>query len=130
MSPSFARPPLPLKRAQLLLLLWCLVIITVSSYPHLQPPGKLKPRDKLAHVAEFSVLGYFLGRVVWERATRRTRQRFVLALAVGSGYGAVDELYQGLIPGRYTSGLDLAADVAGVLLGLAAAWRAAAPPEE
>ena len=122
-----SKSPPHIDRGYLFLILWCLAVLTVSSYPNLRPPGELGARDKLGHLVEYAMLGYFLGRVMWEHPRSRKRGYFVLALALGACFGAADELYQGLIPGRYTSGLDLAADVVGVLLGITAAWRAAAP---
>lgn len=117
-------PPLPLGWHKVLLYGWCLAIFTVSSVPHLQPPAPFVGRDKLAHIVEYSILGYLAGRSSWDRAADRRRRRLLAALAFGVGFGFFDEMHQGSVPGRSMSGWDLVADAIGVGWGLAAAWRA------
>jgi VanZ family protein len=65
---------------------------------------------KLAHAAEFAVLGALLVRAV---AVERT------ALALGIAYAASDELHQHFVAGRVGSTLDVLIDAAGVALGVA-----------
>ena len=70
---------------------------------------------KLAHVAEFAVLGGLL-----QRALRRP----VVALALASAYAATDELHQSFVQGRTASPADWGIDTAGVVLGIAVLlWR-------
>lgn len=116
-------PPLPLGWHRLLLFGWCLAIFTVSSMPYLQPPAPFIGQDKLAHIVEYSILGYLAGRAFGDGAGRGLR-RFIMVLAAVAAFGVFDELHQGAVPGRSMSGWDVMADSIGALWGLTAAWRA------
>src|SRR5262245_31179256 len=65
---------------------------------------------KLAHLAEFAVLGALLMRALG---------RAGLAVALGSLYAATDEFHQAFVDGRVASPLDWGIDTAGVILGVA-----------
>ena len=118
-------PPLPIGEAQFLTALWLLTIFTLSSYPFLQPPGEVSGRDKLAHLVVYGILGHLVGNVAWEDIRNRRARRFVAAVAFGFLWGVFDEIYQGLVPGRFVSGLDLTADTIGAFLGVLTSWNAA-----
>jgi VanZ family protein len=64
---------------------------------------------KLAHVAEYAVLGALL-----VRATGQLR----LAFALGLLYAVSDEVHQAFVPGRMGSPVDVAVDAVGVALGI------------
>ena len=64
---------------------------------------------KIAHAAEFAVLGFLLLRAVG---------RDGIALALGIAYAASDELHQHFVPGRQGSPLDLLIDAIGVTVGV------------
>jgi VanZ family protein len=64
---------------------------------------------KLAHAAEFAVLGFLL-----LRATARERW----SLALGVAYALSDELHQHLVSGRVGSPLDVLIDTFGVAVGV------------
>ena len=68
---------------------------------------------KLAHAAEYGVLGALLAR-----ATGRGG----LALALGTLYAVSDEIHQTFVPGRMGSPLDVAIDAIGVACGIAV-WQ-------
>jgi VanZ family protein len=68
---------------------------------------------KLAHTAEFALLGLLLARAL---------RRDGIALAAGVAYAASDELHQHFVPGRVGSPLDVGIDAVGVALGVYA-WR-------
>ena len=68
---------------------------------------------KVAHAAEFAVLGALL-----LRALRDERA----ALAAGVAYAATDEIHQHFVPGRVGSPVDVAIDAIGVALGVLL-WR-------
>ena len=68
---------------------------------------------KLAHGAEFAVLGALLLRALGEELP---------ALAAGIGYAVTDELHQHFVSGRVGAPLDVLIDSAGVALGIAV-WR-------
>ena len=119
-------PPLPIGEPRLLAALWLLTIFTLSSYPFLSPPGEITGRDKLAHLVVYGILGHLLGNVAWEDPRNRRARRFLACVAFGFAWGIFDELYQGLVPGRFVSGLDLTADTIGVALGVLTSWNAVA----
>jgi VanZ family protein len=91
--------------------LWAAVIFTFSSIPNLATD--LGTWDlllrKLAHFAEFGVLGALLVRALRNEPA---------AFALGSLYAATDELHQSFVAGRVGSPLDWTLDTAGVLLGV------------
>jgi VanZ family protein len=68
---------------------------------------------KLAHAAEFALLGLLLAR-----ALGRDR----IAFALGVAYAVSDELHQHFVPGRVGAPLDVVIDAVGVGLGVLA-WR-------
>ena len=95
--------------------LWAAVIFAFTSVPDLGTglgTWDLVLR-KLAHAAEFAVLGALLLRALaFERP----------ALAVGIAYAATDELHQHFVRGRFGSPLDVLIDAAGVAIGVTL-WR-------
>jgi len=95
---------------------WAGLIFTLSSIPDLGTglgDWDLLLR-KLAHAAEFAVLG-----VLFLRAVERPALAFLLA----SAYAVSDEIHQIFVPGRLGSPLDVLIDVAGVAVGIALALR-------
>ena len=70
--------------------------------------------DKLLHVLEFGLLGIFLYRAF--RLYRPLRNPYLLSLAAGIPYGALDEIHQLFVPGRQCDIADFAADVLGIAL--------------
>jgi VanZ family protein len=94
---------------------WAVVIFALSSVPDLGTglgTWDLVLR-KLAHAAEFALLGALL-----LRALRDERA----ALAAGVAYALSDEVHQHFVPGRLGSPVDVAIDSAGVALGVLL-WR-------
>jgi VanZ family protein len=73
---------------------------------------------KIAHAAEFAVLGFLLVRAVGREG---------LALLLGIAYAASDELHQSFVSGRQGSPLDFLIDGVGVAVGvyLGRRWRTA-----
>ena len=90
---------------------WAALIFALSSIPDLGTGlgGWDLVLRKLAHAAEYAVLGALL-----LRATGRAR----LAFALGTLYAVSDELHQTFVPGRMGSPIDVAIDVAGVMCGI------------
>jgi VanZ family protein len=99
--------------------LWAGIIFTLSAVPSLDTglgTWDLAVR-KLAHLAEYAVLGGLLQRALG---------REPLALLLGSAYAATDEIHQTFVAGRQGSPLDWLLDTAGVAAGvlLYARWAA------
>ena len=98
-------------RAWVPVLVWAAVIFAFSSIPSLSTglgTWDLVLR-KLAHAAEFAILGALLLRAL---------ERPLAAFAAAVAYAATDELHQHFVRGRHPSPLDVAIDAAGVVAGL------------
>jgi len=100
-----------LARLWLPVLAWAAIIFALSSVPDLGTGlgGWDLLLRKLAHAAEYAVLGALL-----LRATGRTG----LAFALGTLYAVTDELHQMFVPGRMGRPLDVAIDALGVACGI------------
>ena len=90
---------------------WAALIFAFSSVPDLGIGlgGWDLVLRKLAHAAEFAVLGALL---------LRATDRAGLAFALGALYAVSDEAHQMLVPGRLGSPLDVAIDMVGVAAGV------------
>jgi len=106
---SFLRQWLPV-------LAWAGVIFAFSSIPSLGT--ELGTWDlllrKVAHLAEYAVLGALLLRTVGIP---------VVALTISMLYAVSDEVHQTFVTGRHGSPVDIVIDTAGLVIGLAA-WHA------
>lgn len=93
-------------------LLWTVLIFLLSSRSSL-PVSVGLGFDKLAHLAEYAVLGFLL-------AYGQARAGIAVAWAVlmGASAGALDEFYQSFVPGRMADPADWIADVLGVGAGI------------
>ena len=98
---------------------WVVAIFGVSSVPHLTAPhlGSIGS-DKIFHALEYGVLGTLFGWATGARGARLVWSATLLGLCVG----ALDELYQGSVPGRQQDIFDAGTDVLGALLG-GVAWE-------
>ena len=96
---------------------WAALIFTLSSVPDLGTGlgGWDLVLRKLAHGAEYAVLGVLL-----LRAVEHAWASFWIAVA----YAVTDELHQAFVPGRHASPLDIAVDAAGAAIGIALVLRA------
>ncbi len=110
MSGSFVRLWLPV-------LAWAALIFAFSSVPDLGTGlgGWDLVLRKLAHTAEYAVLGALLARALG---------RSGLAVAIGVLYAVSDEVHQAFVPGRLGSPVDVAIDAVGVVCGVLL-WQAA-----
>jgi len=96
---------------------WAGVIFALSSIPSLGTGlgvWDLVLR-KLAHVAEYAVLGFLLARAAAP----------LPAFALGLLYAAGDEVHQHFVEGRQGAPRDVAVDALGLLVGLVAYRRLA-----
>ena len=92
-------------------IVWAAVIFAFSSVPDLGTGlgGWDLVLRKLAHAAEYAILGALL-----VRATGRARLAFVLAVL----YAASDELHQHFVEGRVAAVHDVAIDAVGAAIGI------------
>ena len=90
---------------------WAALIFALSSIPDLGTGlgGWDLVLRKLAHAAEYAVLGALLVRAM---------RNPVLAFALGAVYAVSDEAHQALVPGRMGSPIDVAIDAVGVACGV------------
>jgi len=96
------------------------VIFLLSAQPGLHVPGDFKLGDKVAHVLEYGGLGWLLWRAGLETWPRTTGlRRALVAIALASALGAVDEKFQAGVPGRDSSAFDWMADTLGASLAQA-----------
>jgi VanZ family protein len=95
---------------------WAALIFVLSSIPDLGTGlgGWDLTLRKLAHTAEFAVLGALLVRALSARWP---------AFLLGAAYAVSDEVHQSFVPGRMGSPLDVAIDSVGVVFGVALWWR-------
>ena len=95
---------------------WATLIFAFSSVPDLGTGlgGWDLVLRKLAHAAEYAVLGALLARALASAST---------AVVAGVLYAVTDELHQTLVPGRQGSVRDVVIDAAGVVAGVALARR-------
>ncbi len=77
--------------------------------------------DLLFHFSEFFALGLLTARMVAPNIDRmHSLQSFLLASSVVLGYGLLDEIHQGFVPGRDPDVLDWLVDASGGLIGILA----------
>jgi VanZ family protein len=92
--------------------LWAGLIFALSSVPDLGTglEGWDTLLRKLAHAAEYAVLGALLLRAVGS---------VPVAVGLGALYAVSDEVHQAFVPGRLGSPVDVAIDTVGVVCGVA-----------
>jgi len=93
-------------------LVWAGLIVFLSSQTTL-PVSLHGGRDKLAHFGAYAVLGFLLAH-----GQHRAGIALLWAIVLGWLFGAFDEMYQGLVPGRTPAFADWVADALGVLAGV------------
>jgi len=102
-------------------LLIALTIWFLSSQQTLPQPKGILGWDKLQHLAAFAVLaattGLWITPAFWRR---RPALSLSLVVIITAAYGAIDELHQYFVPGRFSSAWDWLADTLGAFLGAAA----------
>ncbi len=97
--------------------LYGVLIVALSSVPGKNYPDiKLLSYDKVIHLVEYAIFGFLVYQAAYSLEPGR---RFLLGLVVllAGMFGALDELYQLLIPARDSSFGDWVADMVGVVIG-------------
>ena len=114
-----------MKLSVLWAILYAMLIIALSSIPGRSFPDiKWLSQDKLIHIGEYLIFGILVSRAMVLRVTARGRV-FLFTLLLAGAFGALDEAYQALVPGRDNSYTDWIADLLGVIAGssLFLLWR-------
>ena len=91
-------------------LLWAVAIFSVSAQPTVPRLPSVLGWDKLQHSAAYAVGGLLIAR-----ALGPGRRNLLLAVALGSLYGATDEVHQRFVPNRSPDPIDWVADTLGVV---------------
>lgn len=105
--------------------LYMAMIIALSSIPGSTgpetptgPAGWIPPVVANAlHVPLYAGLGFLWAYALGRSGRMPARQAVIVALVIAATFGGIDELYQGLIPGRTTALGDWLANTAGAALG-------------
>jgi len=111
------------RKAFLPVLIMAMVILTLSSIPSLAPPSiDIEFEDKIAHFAEYSILGFLAARAIWISKIPRPKH-YLFAVGACSLFAVFDEIHQIIIPNRTTDIFDMAADMLGAVAGIIfASW--------
>ncbi len=105
--------------------LWMAVIFLGSSIGNVPRVGGQTSDaivHRVAHLAEFALLGALLMRAV-SRDRALTKRAMIVTLVILALYGASDEFHQRFTPGRSSEGIAVAFDLAGGAIGAWAYWR-------
>lgn len=105
-----------------LLALWCAATWKLSSEsdPEDYVGVELGLPDKVEHGIEYAVGGFLAAGAV---ASVRRARPFAAAVIFCVAWGVLDEYHQSFVPGRDSTGWDVAADGVGAALGaLGSAW--------
>ena len=124
-----SRPSIRLKRFHYQwapVLFWMALIFLLSSFSfHFQWFGRSQKMhaDWLAHVVEYSFLGFLLARALWRHSLfwRNAGRVWTAVLFACVLVAASDEFHQRFVPGRDSSVYDCMADTLGAAIG-AWAW--------
>ncbi len=102
------------------------LIFAVSSVSYLPTENLFPYMDKVAHLAEYGILGLLIGRMFrYGGPPFVSKFWFGLAIIAAIAVGLLDEGYQSTVPGRVCSRWDFTADMAGSLGGLIVLVQAA-----
>ena len=102
-------------------LLWAIAIFLLSAMsapPQIVPEFTLK--DKIAHWTLFCVFGWLIALALRRGHNLSLPKTVVLAILLGSAYGATDEFHQRFVPHRTCDVMDWLADTLGASAAAAA----------
>ncbi len=93
---------------------YLILILALSSIPgNAFPESRLFSHDKLIHLTEYAILG---GLII--SAVPKTKKMLYSTILFCMIFGAMDEMWQIMIPGRFSSGFDWIADSVGGVIGI------------
>jgi VanZ family protein len=96
------------------------VIFFFSSLSHLSYQAPFIHFDKFLHFSEYALLAFLMTRAVNSLSKPTSAIHvFLIAVVSVSCLGALDELYQSIVPNRQSDIMDLAADALGAISGSA-----------
>ena len=99
-------------------ILYMLLIWALSSFPIQLDFSRVPLRDKGVHFAEYGTLSVLLTHALHVTAPqRRAVWIWASAVLITLVWGAIDEIHQAFVPGRFSDVGDLAADGCGAAVG-------------
>lgn len=98
------------------ILFYLLIFFLSSQNGDIDLPGR--GLDKVAHLIEFSLLGFFLSLGYFKTFAFPPAIKSVLVFFTGLSLGVLDELHQLFVPGRKSEIEDVMADAAGIVCGI------------
>ncbi len=97
------------------------LIFAMSSVSDLPTENLFPHMDKVAHLAEYGILGLLTGRALRSASPPFvTKFWFGLAIIATIAVGMLDEAFQSTVPGRHSSRMDFTADMIGAVAGIVA----------
>ena len=101
------------------LIIYWLVLFTATSIPVDRLPS-VGLSDKINHFAAYFLLAVLLYlTLIYQRKSRLLFEKAPIAtIVISLLYGAIDELHQIFIPGRFAEFMDWAADLLGASMGV------------
>ncbi len=106
-----------MKIATIMAIMYAILVLALSTIPGSRMPrSNLMSMDKLLHLGEYFILAALTANALRWRIDSRLKL-FGITLLVAVVFGAGDELYQTLIPGRVSSPYDWGADAIGAAIG-------------
>jgi VanZ family protein len=103
-------------------IIYCLLIYLQSSYPSLEKMPDFPNMDKMLHGGAYALLGFLFYRALRTgRLGGRVFLLIFLSSVLATLYGVSDEIHQHFVPSRNADIMDVAADLAGSIIG---AWGA------
>ena len=106
------------------LVVYCIAIFVQSCFSSPEAIQQLNLSDKTLHLGGYALLGALMVRMLKRKFPGQCPWKIiVLAVVLGTFFGASDELHQALVPGRNADVMDVVADMAGSSLGAIFFWR-------
>ena len=102
------------------LIVYWMILFILTTIPADAVPQLFENQDKYEHFIAYCVLAIFLSLALYfqKRSTLISSKAFFFALLFILAYGALDELHQLFVPGRYCDFYDWLADSSGGILGI------------
>jgi VanZ family protein len=119
MAPQLSdrKPPARFSWFVVPVVLYVVMIFSISAQPHLKLPVDFNNADKLYHFSEYGGLGLLIARALNAfMPGRAAGARAAIAIGLGLLVATCDEIFQSTVPGRTSSVFDAMADTLGVAL--------------
>jgi VanZ family protein len=102
------------------LFIYWIILFTATTIPTDKLPQLFPSQDKLEHFVAYAVLAFLLALALHfqKKSVLLSSKMYVFTLLFVLTYGAIDEIHQLFVPGRYCDLLDWCADSIGGLIGI------------